>query len=190
LTRKLTFAGLISIALLLFTGAVTLVDLTTQVTGILPVANGGTGTNAYVPFSSGMIAFISSGSCPTGWTEQTFAGDYPLFTVAANADAGTTGGSTSYTPAGTLNSVSAGTPAGTNGTTSAAATGTKFTTSSSGTPALTALAGTTIASGANTVTLAAPAFTGSALAGHTHTFTGTAATIQPPFVKLIACKKN
>ena len=147
-------------------GAVTVIDLTKQVTGVLPVANGGTGATSYVPFSSGMIAFIASGSCPSGWTEQAFSGKYPLFTVAANSDVGATGGSTSYTPAGT------------EATATCSATGTKFTTSSSGTAALTALCGTTIASGANTVTLPA------------HTFNGTGATIQPPFVKLIACQKN
>src|SRR5579859_7061966 len=64
---------------------------------------------------SGMIAFIDTGSCPAGWTEETNAGQYVLITQVANGDAGTTGGSTSYTPAGSNATVSF-TPAGTNGT--------------------------------------------------------------------------
>lgn len=139
-------------------GAVTQINLATQVYGVLPSANGG--------MPSGMIAFVNTGSCPSGWTEQAYTGKYPLMTVAANSDAGGTGGSTAYTPAGTVS------------TPTMSATGTKFTTSSSGTAALTAMSGTTIASGANTVTLPA------------RTFTGTPATIQPPYVKLIACQKN
>lgn len=136
----------------------TLVDLTQNVKGVLPVANGG--------LPSGVIVFVDTGSCPTGFTEQAFSGKYPLFTVAANADVGGTGGSTTYTPAGTM------------GAASCSVTGTKFSTSSSGTAAVTAMCGTTIASGANTVNTPA------------HTFTGTQATIQPPYVKLIACQKN
>jgi hypothetical protein len=147
--------------------AVTVINLQTQVTGVLPQANGGTGGTTYSGVPSGMIGFINTGTCPTGWTEQSYSGDYLLMTVAANGDAGGTGGSTSYTPAGSVTE------------STMAATGTKFTTSSSGTAALTAMSGTTIASGTgNTVTLPA------------HTFTGTGATIQPPFVKLIACQKN
>ncbi len=168
MNHKLKLAGLVAALALACSaiGAVTVIDLTRQVTGVLPVANGGTNATSYVPFASGMIAFINSGSCPSGWTEQAYAGKYPLFTVAANSDVGGTGGSTSYTPAGT------------EATATISVTGTKFTTSSSGTAAATAMAGTTIASGANTVTLPA------------HVFTGTPATIQAPYVKLIACQKN
>jgi len=51
---------------------------------------------------SGMVVFIDTGSCPSGWTEVAQAGNYLLLTVAANGDAGGTGGSNSYTPAGTV----------------------------------------------------------------------------------------
>lgn len=61
---------------------------------------------------SGMILFIDSGSCPSGWTELGSAGNHLLLTIAANGDVGTTGGSNSYTPAGssaapTVNSLTA-----------------------------------------------------------------------------------
>lgn len=177
---------------------------------------------------SGMIAFISTGSCPSGWTQISGAGDYILLTAAANGDVGTTGGSNSYTPAGTVaapifsgssgttSAVSAGTPAGTNGTVTTGAT-------SGGTPAGTigalttgpdssttggvakAIAQTPTFTGSNLAThthsVPAEPFTGSALGTHTHTmtptgtnsvpaFSGTIATIQPTFLKLIGCSKN
>ncbi len=149
-------------------GSVTMVNLATQVYGVLPTANGG------VP--SGMIEFIATGSCPTGYTQQSFAGDYILLTVAANSDVGTTGGSL------TSGATSAGTPAGTNGTAAVTSVGTKFTTSSSGSFAFTTLAGTASAA-SPTVTVPAEVFTGSAMGTHTHT-------ISPTFVKLIPCQKN
>lgn len=194
---------LVSLLLLLtcglLMGAATKLDLTTQVSGVLPLANGGTGTTTGdVP--SGMIAFINSGTCPTGWTQQSYSGDYLLMTVAANSDVGGTGGSTSYTPAGTngtttTGATSAGTPAGTNGTTTIAVTGTKMTTSGSGTAAATTVGSVTVSTSSQNVTVPAETFTGSAMATHTHTvpaetFAGTAATIQPPYVKLIPCQKN
>ena len=50
---------------------------------------------------SGAIMFIKTGSCPSGWTQESgFIGLYILATTAAAGDVGTTGGSTSYTPAG------------------------------------------------------------------------------------------
>lgn len=82
----------------------------------------------------------------------------------------TTGGSVSYTPAGTISNDSAGTPAGTISAIGATAT-----------------TGDSVATGADftvadqTHTHPAPTFTGSALAGHSHTFTGTAAQIIPPY---------
>lgn len=211
LKRSLTLAAILLLTIVA-TAGISLINLTSQVTGILPVVNGGTGqSTAVVP--SGMIMFVGSGSCPTGWTEQNFSGNYILATVAANGDVGTSGGSNSYTPAGSVSAptftgnsvstsaVSAGTPAGTNGTVTAAATGTKFSTSSSGTAALSAFNGTTVASGANTLTIPAETFTGSALGTHSHTvtatgtnsapsFTGTGATLQPTYTKLIPCQKN
>jgi hypothetical protein len=85
--------------------------------------------NAGIP--SGLVMFVDGtiSACPSGYTQVSSAGNYILLTTAANADAGTTGGSNSFTPAGTVaaptftgtsnqatSAVSAGTPAGTNGT--------------------------------------------------------------------------
>lgn len=176
------------------------------------------GSGVYAPAASGvpsgMIGFIASGTCPSGWTElSSYAGEYVLATKAANSDVGTTGGSSSYTPAGTVaapvftgssvttSAVSAGTPAGTNSTVSLAVTGTKMTTSGSGTAAATGVGSVTVSTSSQNVTIPAETFTGSALATHTHNvtaagtnsapaFTGTAATIRPPYIKLIPCQKN
>jgi hypothetical protein len=144
---------------------------------------------------SGMIVLIDSGSCPAGFTEDdALAGNYLLVTKTANADVGTTGGSNSYTPAGTNSTVSftpAGTngavsftptgtngtvsftPAGSNSSTTVSATGTKFTTSGSGTAALTAFNGTTISNGTNTLTIPAETFAGAAGTVPAESFTGT-----------------
>lgn len=59
-----------------------------------------------------MILFVDTGSCPTGWSELSQSGNYVLLTVSGNADAGTSGGSNNYTPAGT-NSTASFTPIGT-----------------------------------------------------------------------------
>src|SRR5438132_2874579 len=54
---------------------------------------------------SGIIVFVQSGSCPSGFTEVAgLDGAYILGTVAANNDVGGTGGSNSYTPAGSVSS--------------------------------------------------------------------------------------
>lgn len=51
---------------------------------------------------SGAIILILSGTCPSGFTEETaLSGKFVLGTVAANSDVGTTGGSDNITPAGT-----------------------------------------------------------------------------------------
>ena len=64
-------------------------------------AAGTNGTNGTV-IPTGMISFIASGTCPAGWTEvTTMIGRYIMGTTAANGGVGGTGGSTSYTPAGT-----------------------------------------------------------------------------------------
>jgi hypothetical protein len=65
----------------------------------------------------GVIVFMDSGSCPSGFTEDdALAGAYLLGTKAANGDVGTTGGSNSYTPSGTVSqptlAMNAYTPAG------------------------------------------------------------------------------
>jgi len=145
---------------------------------------------------SGATVLVAATACPAGLIEDdSFAGRFPQGTTAAAGDVGTTGGSSSYTPAGTVSqptlTMNPYTPAGTvsqptltmnpytpSGTVSAvsvSATGTKMSTASNGTAALTALAGTTIAAGTgNTITLPAPTFT-----GQQATLTGTIS--QPSF---------
>lgn len=60
-----------------------------------PAAGGG------VP--AGAILLIVSGSCPSGYAEETsLDGRLPLGTLAAHADIGSTGGSDNTTPAGTV----------------------------------------------------------------------------------------
>lgn len=76
---------------------------------------------------TGLITLVSSGTCPTGWTEATELNGVTLVgTLAANGNVGTTGGNNNITPSGTnsaltftgssanTNGVGAGTPAGTN----------------------------------------------------------------------------
>jgi hypothetical protein len=148
--------GLNLMALLLM-AASTQINLATQVMGKLPAANGG------VP--SGVELMISSGSCPSGYTEDdSFSGLYVLGTTNAAGNVGTTGGSTSYTPAGTNSA-----PNFTGGLDTASAT-----TSS---PKLVTKSTSGVAEQMTpTGTVSAPAFT------------GTAATIQPPYEKVIFCK--
>lgn len=120
---------------------------------------------------SGVIVFINSGTCPTGYTEVSSSGNYILLTTAAGGGVGTTGGSASYTPAGTNGTVNF-TPQGTiDSHTVGAKAGT-----SGGNVALTAPTTHTFTGTQGTVTA--------------QTFTGTPATIQPPFLKLIGCKKD
>ena len=62
---------------------------------------GATGAAGSVP--SGMLGMVASGACPAGWTENdSFAGQYIVFTTSTAGDVGQTGGSTSYTPAGSV----------------------------------------------------------------------------------------
>ena len=152
---------------------------------------------------SGMVAFVVSGSCPSGWTEVTALDGVMLRgTLAAHGDVGAAGGHSTITPSGavsqanftgasdTTSAVSAGTPAGTNGTATTGATsggtpaGTNAASATSGNCASTNIAagtGSTTACKATApnLTVTAQAFTGSALATHTHTvpaetFTGSA----------------
>ena len=86
------------------------------------VSDSGGGGGESIP--SGSILVIESGSCPNGYTE-TLNGQFLLGTNNASGDVGTTGGSNSITPNGSIsslvfsgssvlsNSVSAGTPTGT-----------------------------------------------------------------------------
>lgn len=158
---------------------------------------------------SGIIVFMISGSCPTGWSEVTeLNGKTILGTLAANVDVGTTGGSDTITPAGTVSqptftgnalashqhdAISAGTPAGTISAISATATGAvKIGTSTS-------------SAAANSHTHPAPTFTGTPLGTHQHaaisagtpsgtvsqpTFTGTQFDNRSAYIKLIGCKKD
>lgn len=91
---------------------------------------------------SGMVTMILSGTCPSGFTEvSALNGKMLRGTLATNANVGTTGGSTTITPAGT---VTAPTFTGSSATTSAVSAGTPAGTNSS------------------------PTFTGTALANHAH----------------------
>jgi hypothetical protein len=141
---------------------------------------------------SGAIVFLTSGTCPAGWTEvSALSGKTLIGTVAANGDVGTTGGSDTITPAGTTtaptftgsssvtsaqtftgssattSAVSAGTPAGTNGATATSGNCTA-TNLAIGTGALSACKAT-----APNLTVPAEGFTGSALSPHSHTLTAT-----------------
>lgn len=52
---------------------------------------------------AGSILMIASGTCPTGFAENTTLGAsrFPMGTLAANGDVGGTGGSNTFTPSGT-----------------------------------------------------------------------------------------
>ena len=95
------------------------------VTCILGLAGWQSSSTRGIP--SGTIVFISSGACPVDFTEDaSLSGRTLEFTVAANANVGTTGGTDTVTPAGTI----------------ASSAQTKFTTSTSGTLANTTAART------------------------------------------------
>ena len=145
---------------------------------------GSNGTNGTV-IPTGMISFIASGTCPAGWTElSTMVGRYIMGTTAANGGVGTTGGSTSYTPAGsaTVSSLTAAAQTFTGGATTVPALGvgtlaapahthtitqssittTKFTTNASGTAAYTGGGVVTTPSGsASSTTITGSTATGS-----------------------------
>lgn len=93
------------------------------------------GSGSAVP--SGSILAILSGTCPPTYTELTsLDGTFLFATTVANGNVGTTGGSNSVTPTGTVTAptftgnsvntslITAGTPAGTNATGTVTATGT------------------------------------------------------------------
>ena len=96
-------------------------DATTFVRGDGTCASPSTGG-----LPAGVIVLILTGTCPTGFTEvAALSGKTIIGTVAANGDVGTTGGSDTITPAGSVSAptftgnavssslVSGGTPAGT-----------------------------------------------------------------------------
>ena len=114
---------------------------------------------------SGLTMAITSGSCPSGFTEvAALDGQMPIGTLLANSNVGTTGGSSSITPAGT---VSAPTFTGSSGTVPA-----ETISWPAGVP--TAANESAHTHGVGSFAAAAQVFTGSALGTHTHTFTGNA----------------
>lgn len=201
-----TFGKLLGVVVTTAVGAGTYAILQSDVAAIGAVQTDSTGLidpslmpTGVIPFPSGAMIMILSGTCPSSFTEVTaLNGQFLEGTIAANGDVGGTGGNSTITPAGTVSTptfsgasdttsaVSAGTPAGSNGTTTTGAT-------SAGTPAGTN-ASTTItsastevpvtsptkyvfstlnsaaaASSSPSITIPAETFTGSALATHTHT---------------------
>lgn len=70
---------------------------------------------------SGLVTFVTSGSCPTGWAEASeLSGVTLVGTTKAKGDVGTTGGNDNLTPSGTVSAPSltmdSYTPGGTNST--------------------------------------------------------------------------
>ena len=86
----------------------TLVQITTCAAGQVASGIGATGgVTCEVPSGggvpSGMLTFILSGTCASGWTEETsLNGKTLLGTLAANLDVGAAGGNDNITPAGTV----------------------------------------------------------------------------------------
>lgn len=108
--------------------------------------------------TSGLLVMILSGTCPIGFTEvSALNGKLLKGTLSANGDVGTTGGSATLTPSGT---VSTPTFTGTSNQTTSA--------TSAGTPAGTNATGTVTPSGTLSWPAGVPTFTGSALASHSH----------------------
>lgn len=161
---------------------------------------------------SGAVIFIDTGTCPSGYSEDSnLSGKTIVGTIAANGDVGTTGGSDTITPAGTNGAPSftgtawaapavswpAGVPtfSGNSVTSSAVSAGTP-----AGTNAASATSGncaaTNIAAGtgsttackatAPNLTVTAQTFTGSALGTHTHTTTATGTVAWPAGVPTLA----
>ena len=95
-----------------------LVFLASTLWSQVPIANGGTGattvpgaqTNLGIPpaIPSGMIAFIATGTCPSGWTENdALAGYNVLVTTSAAGDVGTHANQSLTAAAQTVNSLTA-----------------------------------------------------------------------------------
>lgn len=102
---------------------------------------------------AGSILLVNSGSCPSGYTEQSTMNGKTLFgTLNAGSDVGTTGGNDNITPTGTDSTPTISWPAG----------------------VPTAADESTHTHTAGSFSAAAQVFTGNALGTHTHTFTGNA----------------
>jgi len=159
---------------------------------------------------TGSILLIVSGSCPSGFEEESsLNGKTLLGTLAGNKDIGTSGGSDTLTASGT---VSQPTFTGNAGVTSLVSAGTP-----SGTVSQPTFTGNTLSGGSRkggtsnpasiiengaavTGTISQPTFTGNALADHQHsltpagaisqpTFTGNQADNRSAYVKVIFCRK-
>lgn len=75
--------------------AISTVGLTNAVNGVLPVANGGTGSSTGI-FPTGTAMLFQQTTAPTGWTKVTTYNDYALRVVSGAAS---TGGSVAFTTA-------------------------------------------------------------------------------------------
>lgn len=152
---------------------------------------------------SGAIIMISSGSCPSGFTEDaTLVNRYVVFTRAANGDVGTTGGSATLTATGTNSQ-----PTFTGNALGSHAHELPFYKVAGGTGAFRMIPQTVFGSGtsraaestdtssANT-TAGAVALSQSVSAGtpagtvSAPIFAGSPVTNQPSFVKMIPCRKD
>jgi len=175
---------------------------------------------------SGTVVLRTAGTCGAGYTELNLDGLLPLATRAGNADVGTTGGSSSYTPQGTISGISvadhgshahtysevvnhthavnvsdpghahvqgvnSATTGGLSGVTPDTSTNTRVNSGYSTSISTTGITASTSnpAAGVSTGTTSGPGATLSH--GVTQgTFAGQAATIQPPFVKMLFCRKD
>jgi hypothetical protein len=75
---------------LVFLGAVTVINLATQVTGVLPLANGGTGGTSYV--KGEYHAFCTGATLTTATTNFDFAGFGGTATACATSNTSAVGG--------------------------------------------------------------------------------------------------
>jgi len=153
-------------------------------TGQVPTKNGDGTFTCETPSSgsipAGLITFVITGACPTGWTEDVSLAGKTLFgTLVANADVGTTGGADSITP--TVNSLTAaaqtfsGSALGTHShtSTSLVAAAQTFTGSSTTVGAQTFTGDTTTVPAETVNSLTAAAQTVNSLTAAAQTFTGT-----------------
>lgn len=150
---------------------------------------------------SGAILIIVSGSCPTGYTEETsLNGKTLLGTLAANGNVGGTGGSDTITPAGTISAINQVI----NHTHTVSITDPGHThverIINSGTAGTVGVQGASAASNANasnsptasgtTGITASTANPAGGVASITPTFTGTQFDNRSAFVRVIFCKKD
>jgi hypothetical protein len=124
---------------------------------------------------AGLITFVITGACPSGWSEVTaLAGKTLVGTLAANVDVGTTGGNDSITPTVNALSAAAQTFTGDSTTVPALAYGTLANAWPAGTPTIAGVPGLgTLAVTAHTVVATKQgASAGNVVTTATHAFTG------------------